>query len=272
MLERLAKDDPALQGAFMRDEVPYNLIYRMLDNEASLCLKAADGHLLFAQTPGLNGWLWASPHVSPAQRAGSVSALIGHLADWPRLPGVTGFVGTAALFAQAYAATNGLTCSMHMSLGAYICQKVRKPRRVPGELRLADGGDEETVAAFLAGFARDAHGEPATPESKRPAAAEAIGTGNLYLWIADGRPASMANIAHRSPRHGRINAVYTPPEQRGRGYAGAVVAGLSARLLKEGLTPMLYADAANPLPARAYRRVGFERQGSVADIRFDGPG
>ncbi|WP_237690796.1 GNAT family N-acetyltransferase [Paenibacillus caui] len=43
----------------------------------------------------------------------------------------------------------------------------------------------------------------------------------------------MASIAHRSPRHARINGVYTPPSLRRQGYASAIVAGLcSIRCIK----------------------------------------
>lgn len=269
ILQHLSLNDPILADAFRHDEVPYNLVYRVLDSDQALKWKTADGRLIFACTPGWNGWLWISRTLPPADRAVYIRTLIDRLADEPLLPGVTGEPETAEAFAQAYAAEKNLTYRPHMKLESYHCPAVRQPGRTAGGCRLAEARDLETVAAFMAGFSKDAHDVDSDSDSQRQAAAGMIGTGNLYLWEANGAVVSMANIAHRSPRHGRINAVYTPRERRNRGYAGALVATLSEMLLREGLTPMLYTDAANPSSNRAYRKVGFIEMGSILDIRFE---
>ncbi|CAI6039561.1 GNAT family N-acetyltransferase [Cohnella sp. JJ-181] len=267
-LERLTVNDAVLLDAFRQDEVPYNLVYRVLDSNEALGWKAEDGRMLFVQTPGYNGWLWVSPGASSAYREDAIGALIERLKDVPLLPGVTAKPGVAEAFAAAYATDRGTGCHPYMTLDAYHCLAVNKPEGVSGALRPADERDLRTIAAFFAGFARDAHGVSADTDSQLQAASGAIGTGNLYLWETDGAVVSIANIAHRSSRHGRINAVYTPPERRNRGFAGALVAELSAMLLRERLTPMLYTNAANPIASRAYRKVGFTEMGSILDIRF----
>ncbi|MEK0315392.1 GNAT family N-acetyltransferase [Cohnella sp. 56] len=269
MIERLTAHDSMLQGAFMLDEVPYNLVYRVLESEEALCVKTANEQLLFAQTPGLNGWLWLSPHSTVAQQEGNLSALMNHLAGRAALTGVSGAPASAQKFADAYAARTGTTWRTHMALEAYTCEAVRQPTHVPGELRQAAEGDADTVAAFIAGFSEETRGVPATPDSQRTAALGMIATGNLYVWVVEEEPVSMANIAFRAPRHGRINAVYTPRARRSRGYASAAVAELSLGLLREGLVPMLYTDAANPISNRAYRNVGYVQQGSLVDIQFE---
>ncbi|MBT2770956.1 GNAT family N-acetyltransferase [Halomonas sp. ISL-60] len=92
----------------------------------------------------------------------------------------------------------------------------------------------EIVAEFLAGFSEGAYGLPFDPNRQIPAAEEIIKTGNLYLWYVDSHPVSMANIAHRSPRHARINVVYTPSLFRKRGFASAIVAEICSVLESEG--------------------------------------
>jgi predicted GNAT family acetyltransferase len=63
--------------------------------------------------------------------------------------------------------------------------------------------------------------------------------------------------------------VYTPPGRRGRGYATALVAALSAELLAAGRRfCFLYTDLANPTSNRIYQRIGYERVCDSAEIRF----
>lgn len=82
--------------------------------------------------------------------------------------------------------------------------------------------------------------------------------GESFAWAMDGQPVSMARL--RRPLLGgwSIGGVYTPPELRGRGYAGAVVQALSARLVAEGASYVaLYTDLANPISNHLYARIGF---------------
>jgi predicted GNAT family acetyltransferase len=67
-----------------------------------------------------------------------------------------------------------------------------------------------------------------------------------------------------------VNAVYTPPEQRGRGFATACVARLSARLLAEGRRQcVLFTDLANPTSNAIYARIGYRGVADFELCRFD---
>jgi predicted GNAT family acetyltransferase len=76
----------------------------------------------------------------------------------------------------------------------------------------------------------------------------------------------MAAITRRSPRVGAISHVYTPPAERGRGYAGAVTATLVELIQGEGRpTACLYTEERNPASNRCYARIGFQ---PVCDSHF----
>jgi predicted GNAT family acetyltransferase len=72
---------------------------------------------------------------------------------------------------------------------------------------------------------------------------------------------------------GRINAVFTLEEERGRGYASACVAALSRRLLKRGWRYCLvFADRGNPVATLIYPRLGYQDDANLATIGFRGDG
>jgi predicted GNAT family acetyltransferase len=74
----------------------------------------------------------------------------------------------------------------------------------------------------------------------------------------------MCGYGSPTPNGIRIGPVYTPPERRGRGYAGAVTAAVSRRQLERGRFCFLYTDAANATAERIYARLGYAR---VAESR-----
>jgi uncharacterized protein len=101
-----------------------------------------------------------------------------------------------------------------------------------------------------------------------PLAERLIRDGRLYFW-QDGAPRSMLASTRETPNGASINAVYTPPEFRGCGYATIAVAALSRRLLDDGHTfCSLYTDLANPTSNALYQRIGYRPVADALEIAF----
>ncbi|ETI70755.1 GNAT family N-acetyltransferase [Neobacillus vireti] len=269
MFSRLVSNDEAIAkgSAFEADEVQYNLFHRITEGSDFLSCKTQDGKMMFAQTPGQSGWLWISKEATAEERNDITQELVNHL-NGVQLPGVTGEPETAALFAEAFSKKNHLQYETEMAMESYYCPKVIKPVNVPGKIQAATLQDVDTVAEYLAGFLRDAFGTAVEPNTQTAKAETMIQTGNLYLWIVDDQPVSMANISHRSPRHARINSVFTPISHRKNGYASALVAELCVIISSENLVPMLYADLKNPDSNKVYQNIGFLESGKIAEFKF----
>jgi hypothetical protein len=262
-----ARDEAFDRPAFLRDEARFHLLGQLSGFPDALRIKSSDGVLLYAQTPGRNGWLWVDPCAPEEVRLARIRELAERLDDGG-LPGVIGDPGPARAFAGACAAIRRIAWTERLTLVPYECRALRRAASAEGELRRARSADRYTAARFLAGFSRDAYGERVAAFTQLPAADRLIASGELYFWTAGGECVAMASIAHRSARHGRISAVYTRPDARRRGYGSAITAELTLRLLGEGLTPMLYADAANPGSNRMYRRLGYEPLDPIVEIEF----
>jgi predicted GNAT family acetyltransferase len=69
--------------------------------------------------------------------------------------------------------------------------------------------------------------------------------------------------------YGWIGPVYTPPERRRRGYAGAGVAAISRRLLAAGASRcLLFTDLDNLTSNKIYHEVGYRRFADWEQHRF----
>lgn len=79
----------------------------------------------------------------------------------------------------------------------------------------------------------------------------------------------MAALARETWTGIAVNAVYTPPEERGRGYASACVAALSQHALDGGRDfCMLFTDATNATSNRIYERIGYRFVCDSEEWRF----
>lgn len=256
-------------GRFHRYNVQFNLLYRISEGECATALQAEDGGAIALQTIGRGMWLWIDPEMGDEYAAAVVDELAVHLKD-SMLPGVTASPVNAKLFTQAYCRRSGASHQLCFNLMAYCCPEVKLPQAVPGNIIRAEQKHAGIVTEFNSGFEADIFGT--TEENAEKNLADAfnkIKTCDLFLWIVDGKTVSMAAIGHRSHRHARVNSVYTPPAERRKGYASALVAAVSQRVLDEGLIPVLYTDLANPDSNKVYCSVGYIPSGVVDEYSFN---
>ncbi len=167
--------------------------------------------------------------------------------------------------ASAWIALKGGAWETGMRQRIYRLDEVVPVRPVPGALRLATMDDLALLTEWGVGFARDAgHAFLLEPEQ----ISRMIGRQDLRIW-QDETPASMAVAQGATPNGCRVGYVYTPPELRGRGYASALVADLSQRMLDSGFSfCVLYTDLANATSNAIYERIGYNAIGDVRDIHI----
>jgi GNAT superfamily N-acetyltransferase len=204
----------------------------------------------------------ADTSLAVAPMPGELVAAIADAADTDgvTLPGVFGPAGTATRFAEAWAGLRGIAAAPTSAERLYEVRDLKYPAGVDGRLRPAAEADRELLLSWLPGFeagARWAGTNPAAVFVTRRLAA-----GDVWIWDDDG-PVSMA--ARTEPVAGvtRIQAVNTPPELRGRGYASAGVAALSATVLAQGLRCVLNANVNNAAANSVYQRLGYR---AVSDV------
>lgn len=187
----------------------------------------------------------------------------------PRPTAVVAAEPVAERFAALWTAAAGGKSQLAMRQRVHELTEVRPVPIPAGRLRRAEGeADSERVARWLAAFETEAadgipHGAVAEAAHRR------VAGGEFFFWD-DGQSRAMAARARPTRRTISVNAVYTPPEWRARGYATALVAALSQHLLDEGFRRcVLFTDLANPVSNRIYARVGYQ---PVADFALYGFG
>ncbi len=181
------------------------------------------------------------------------------------LPGVIGEAATAARFAGQWTERQGSAAFPIEGQRIYEFAKLPEREVISGRLRKASPNDRDLVVAWMRGFYADV-GQVVTDHE--PVVERRLAAGLFWLW-EDGEPVSMA--ANSEPVEGvlRVQAVYTPPDRRNRGYAGACVGDLSRRMRNEGYGCILYTDLGNPTSNSVYRRIGYNAVAEALRYRFE---
>jgi predicted GNAT family acetyltransferase len=174
------------------------------------------------------------------------------------LPGVNGSADIAQKFASRWSELSGCSYRVQMAQRIYQLSRVINESRAAGRLREPTLSDEALLREWRAAFSIDAEGMD-REQAEKDAALPLRKSRHLLLWEVEGSAVSMAGYSGRTPNGIRIAWVYTPPENRGKGFAGACVAALSQKLLDEGRKfCFLYTDLANPISNHVYQKMGYE--------------
>lgn len=181
------------------------------------------------------------------------------------LPGVNGEVATAASFAGRWTERHKSAAFPAQGLRLYELTELKEIAPVAGQLGLAEDRDRNLAVNWLQEF----HVETHTPASNAEILIDgALNSKRLWVW----RNGGVVSMAIRSkPIHGvvRLSAVYTPREERTRGYAGACVHGVSKLLTDAGYRCMLYTDLGNPTSNSIYRKIGYKAIAEAIHYRFE---
>ena len=272
----LAEAEPLL----LADEARHNLILGIASTirdspdhypSRSLWLVRDEGEVAAAalRTPPYN-LILAAPRSDDA-----LAALArGIAAD---LPGVVGAEPEAVGFADLWSQQTGLRARTNMRQGIYALEQVQPPSAVPGSARVATADDRELALRWWIDFGEEVLHEGGPGRDRAEATLDhrlSSPSAGILLWEDGGEPVSFAGWGGPTPNGIRIGPVYTPPELRGRGYATALSAELSQRLLDGRLFEggrrfcFLYTDLANPTSNAIYERIGYGRVAESAEIIF----
>lgn len=189
-----------------------------------------------------------------------------------QLPSVSGKSAIVSAFVEAYKGTASAGSQRNFEveeqLLIYSLNKLLIPS-VEGVIRAAEENEYEFILDWYLKFGEDTGVLMPNPEQS---VRSGLLNKSLRFWVVNGEKVAMAGHASLvetpSGSVGRIGPVYTPPEHRRKGYAGALTAMLSKELLDRGSKVMLYTDATNPTSNGVYQRIGFELIDEQQEIAF----
>lgn len=191
------------------------------------------------------------------EKAVDHGAFVDAMSGGPRPIGVNGAVRWADPFARAWAEV-GATATLRREMRAFELRTVTPPREPEGAFRAAVAAYGPLMERWVVAFGDDID-ERVSADDAHNTVDRLTSAGDLWVWERRGEVVSMAAITRRTPWSSNVALVYTPPQERGKGYASAVVARLSQLELDAGQDwCALFTDVQNPTSNHIYAEIGYE--------------
>lgn len=198
------------------------------------------------------------------------------LARGERPGGANGTLASAQAFCERLIEEIGGAVHVERATRLFQVTHLVPPTGVPGEGRLARADEVDFCTDWFLAF-HDEVGEAPTASREEQCAeyraivADRTAQDCLWLWEDDGRVVSLAGARPAAFGFARIGPVYTPPENRGHGFAAAVTCLAALTIQGRDATPCLFTDLANPTSNGVYQRIGFEPVEDTVNLRIGAP-
>ena len=175
----------------------------------------------------------------------------------------------AYFFSEKWTAKTGMPHELLMDQGLYRLDKINEilvPS--PGSWRFALKEDCSLIEEWFNLFEEDA-GLPLTAgEDVKKRVASFVAEQEVFLWEYNGKVVSMMKKARPTNYGVTVSFVFTPKEERKKGYARTIVAAGTKELLKKYNFCVLYTDLMNPTANKIYQEIGYKRIADSTQIGF----
>ncbi|MED0902365.1 GNAT family N-acetyltransferase [Bacillus nitratireducens] len=178
---------------------------------------------------------------------------------YPDIPGFIGNKKVIQKLAEEIAILEQKKIVVGMEQGVYELKRVKKKWNKDEIFRTINSDELPLIEKWIYQFCEDVK-LPTTKEEAKQTAHTLITTNRLFGLEVGGKLVSVAAKTRPTTNNITVNFVYTPKEERKKGYASNCVAALSQRMLDEGYkTTTLYTDLANPTSNKIYQEIGYEQ-------------
>lgn len=155
----------------------------------------------------------------------------------------------------------------YFEMGFLLCKKLKEVTLSNGFLDKPNYGDKVTLAKYWQANCKEMYQKELSFEEALEEAEHFLDSETFYVWRnAQGKAVSMASYSTVEDQ-AKITHVFTPKEERQKGYCKSLVYCLTKVLLEKGLVPLLYTDYHYKPSNEAYKKVGYEPQGYLVNFK-----
>lgn len=187
----------------------------------------------------------------------------------PDLEGVNTEKEVSQIFAKEFCKIAGKEPKVRFEMRILVLENLAEAKlRDDVIFRKATKEDKEVLNEYRRRFSEEALNENLTPEELEEIFYRNLERGS-YVLEKNGKIVATAVTNRHLSKGKSVGSVFTPKEERGKGYAYNVVYRLSKELLDSGLEYcVLFTDDSNPISNHVYEKIGYEKRAETTEILF----
>ncbi len=155
----------------------------------------------------------------------------------------------------------------YFEMGTLYCRKTIKPKECDGKMATPTMKDKSILVKYWFDDSQEMNGvDPISMEQAETDVEQMLESDKFYVWRnSNGKIVCMANYKEIDGQ-AKLSHVYTPTDERRKGYAANLIYCMTNDLIARGLIPLLYTDYHYIPSNRAYKNAGYEDTGILINF------
>lgn len=155
----------------------------------------------------------------------------------------------------------------YFEMGFLICNKVKSPRKTDGHFEKASKVDFDTLVDFYYNHTLEVRDVmDYTIDEVKDKIKRKLVDNNIYVWKNKNDKIVSMVFYDIMDDKAKLSGVYTPKEERCKGYAANLIYEVTKEILNKGLVPLLYTDYSYKPSNTAYQNAGYEDKGILINF------
>ena len=246
---------------FQKEKDKFYLLSIIATAENPLLYSDLETYVVGRSEVGYPTWIWTRDDISPDKIMELETVLEHYLVE-----GENKFTCKKELYNLL---EKEYETSSYFEMGYLSCKEPINPLKGKGIFVRPNYSDKVTLAEFWRANEKEMNGKDIS-QSEALETVEGWLEGKQFYVLKDSRGEVVCMAGYSTIGNlAKITHVFTPKEERGKGYCKNLIYSLSKKLIEEGLKPLLYTDYHYKASNKAYQDVGFQDEGILINFTIN---
>ena len=264
-MKKIDKDNKIFSSPeFQKEKYKFNILIKNLESKTLQLYSDEENYVICRGAEGLPTWIWTRDNIDINLLPEIKQAMKLYLTDREKNKFTCKKELYNLLLESGY---KGINTDDYFEMGFLLCEKTKKPKDCDGSLAIPNEQEQPIIASYWFDDCNEMNGvDSISREQAEKDAREMIESKRFYVWKnPKGKIVCMVMYKEEFGQ-ARLNHVFTPIEERGKGYAANLIYEMTNQLLDKGLVPLLYTDYNYPPSNKAYINAGYEDKGILINF------
>lgn len=245
----------------VKQQSRFSLLYKIIESKNVKIVSDESNYIIAQSDENMPVWVWNKEDISDIK----IKEIIEKLEEFIARSGEIKVTASEEIY-NAIQGRNNYFVDNYFEMGSYYCKNTIEPRKSEGRLDFANLEDLETISKYRIDELKELENIDGNYDEIYKKSKKLIESGDFYVWRNNDNKVVCTAVINNSGQFSRINKVYTPVEDRCKGYAKNIIFELTNKALNEGYIPVLYTDYNYPASNKAYTAVGYEDLGKLINF------
>ncbi len=245
---------------FEKDKFKFHILYKILKSDERLIYTDHENYIVARSAVDYPVWIWTVDEISEEKIHEILNLLDIYLEKDEVI--ITCKEELYHEFSEIY------NIATYFELGFLMCKKLNSIKMALGYFDKPNYSDKITLANYWTNLCKEENNLEISFSSALIEVDNWLSNDNFYVWRNNiGKVVSIASYSIQGEQ-AKISHVYTPPEERRKGYSKSLVHTLTEKILEQNLIPLLYTNYNYSISNELYKKLGYESKGYLINFQI----